>query len=485
MNKISHELGNIIEKASTRQVGATKTDKNGKTLVWTQLKSGNFDWRIAPSGTPKSDGGNAPVGKHAKMLAFLKKSPSDKLVVYANKPTNDPNLRQAAYDELVERGDDVSDIDLDTGRYGKLKSALSTDDDPVFELDDADDLDFDMDDEEDIDVFDPELIRKKFGNLKTKKQRIEYDNFVQKNKEKNPRYKGPMKEIRELNELYIQFLKTTDPLMIASGGAGVGKTFNFHLCAQACNKKPFNPEKDEPGDADYDYIEAPEVTPAQLIPLLKEHNGKIIFLDDSDGILKKEEGLGILKKATASSGKRIIGRKTSSAATSIDPFEFTGKIIFLTNMSLAELTKDDDMKAISSRAIKKDIYFTKKEQMMFIEKLKHKFEFTGVDRLPNKLDDIKEREEIVQILKDNYKDIDPSKFNSRILKEAMQKRRAKLGSQEMIANDPVMSKLLFHYEDDDTNADDEWKEDLVDYLTKGFTTKDKTLQKAKKILNLN
>jgi hypothetical protein len=177
----------------------------------------------------------------------------------------------------------------------------------------------------------------------------------------------------------------------------------------------------------------------------------------------------------------MIGRKTANPATSIDPFEFTGKIIFLTNMSLQELTKDDDMKAISSRALKKDIYFTKKEQMMFIEKLKHKFEFTGVDRLENKAEDIQEREEIVQVLKDNYENIDPSKFNSRIIKEAIQARRSKVRSANIKKNDPVLGKLLFH----DDESTDEWKEDLIDYLTKGYTSKDKKIEKAKEILHLS
>jgi DNA replication protein DnaC len=169
-------------------------------------------------------------------------------------------------------------------------------------------------DEEDVDWKDPEFIKKKFGfsdwSKATKKQRIEYDNYVTEQKAKDPNYMTPEEEIWDLNSIYAQFLKTDSPLMIASGGAGVGKTYNLHLVAKALNKKPFDPDTDTPGDSDYDYVEAPEITSApQLASLLKEHNGKTIVFDDTDNLLKTPETFGLLKKATASSGKRLVGKK--------------------------------------------------------------------------------------------------------------------------------------------------------------------------------
>jgi len=478
MNKISETLKDVIQKAKPN-VGDTKVGKDGITRKYVEYSPGKFDWRkIKDDDEKKSASKTTTSVDPSKFAAVIKKTESSKLSNMAKNPKNAPKVRQAAYDELVERGEDVSEIDLDTGRYGMMKQAFGVDQDgDDFKLSDGG-VSFDSEDDEDIDWGDPDFIKKEFGGLKTKKQRVEYDKFVTQQKQKDPRYKTPIQEVHQLNKLYAEFIDTDAPLMIASGGAGVGKTFNFHLVAEAFGKKPFNPEYDTPGDSDYDYYEAPEVTPAQLIPLLKEHNGKIILFDDSDAILKDPGALGILKKATATSGKRMVGRQTSSDATTILPFEFTGKIIFLTNMSQSALTKNDDMKAISSRALKKDIYFTKEEQLFFIEKLKHKFEFTGVPRLENKAEDIQEREEVFQILSDNFENIDPLKFNSRSMKEAIQMKRANDRANEKIKNDPVMGKMLFG-----DNAD--WKEEVVDFLVKGYTAKEQKIEKAKEILHLS
>jgi hypothetical protein len=488
MNKISDDLGKIIEKAggsATRQVGSTKTDNQGRTLVWTETKPGKFDWRIAKNQPKKEDDSDEDDsdGQFSKLQNHLKNSTVDSLKAFAKKPGNAPKLRQAAYDELVERGEDVSDIDLNTGKYGQMKQAFGVGNGKSnFKLN-ADGSSTSSEDAEDEDWKDPEFIRKKFGfndfSKATKSQRIAYDKFVTEQKAKDPNYLPPEEEIYDLNTLYAQFLMTDSPLMIASGGAGVGKTHNLHLVAKAMNKKPFDPDVDQPGDDDYDYVEAPEVNSApQLASLLKEHNGKIIVFDDTDNLLKSQDTFGILKKATASSGKRIVGKK-SAGAGNIDPFEFKGKIIFLTNMNQAQLTKDENLNAIYSRALKKDIYFTKQEQLHFIDKLKHQFNFTGIDRLPNKADDIQEREEIFTLLKDNIEDIDPAKFNVRSMKEMLEVKRASDRAEEFTKNDPVMGKMLFG------NAGD-WKKKVKTLLVKGegYNPKKEVLEKAKEILNL-
>jgi len=488
MKKISENLKDIIQKAAVKQVGDTKIDSAGRTLIWSETKPGKFDWRISKQAGSGGAGPKVVVadatgdgGAHAKLVAHLKKSSAADLKKFAKKPGNDPNLRQTAYDELVERGEDVSDIDLNTGKYGAMKQAFGVGQKSNFKLDPTASA---SDDDEEVDWKDPEFIKKRFGfsdwSKATKKQRIEYDNFVTQEKAKDPNYMNPEEEIWDLNALYAQFLRTESPLMIASGGAGVGKTYNLHLVAKALNKKPFDPDTDTPGDSDYDYVEAPEITSApQLASLLKEHNGKTIVFDDTDNILKTPETFGLLKKATASSGKRIVGKK-STGAGNIDPFEFTGKILFLTNMSQAQLTKDENLNAIYSRALKKDIYFTKKEQLFFIDKLKHNMPITGVDRLPNKADDIQEREEVFQILKENIADIDPAKFNVRSMKEMLEQKRAADNAKEFIKNDPVMGKMLF-------GAGIDWKKKVKASLIKGegYNPKKDAIEKAVEILNLD
>lgn len=496
MNKISEDLKDIIQKAAplaTRQEG--DMHPNGK-WVWTKTKSGKFDWRNAPNTTSQTSptkqmapGINANMNKHQKLKVHLAKMSAAQIKKFAQNPNGDPLLRQTAYDELVSRGEDVSDVDLKTGKYGAMKTAFGMDEDD--DKDDSDDIDDDDSDddedeldnilnegEEDEDWQDPEFIKKKFGDLKTKAQRIAYDDYVFEKKISSPSYKTPDKQIHQLNKLYAKFLKTDSPLLIASGGAGVGKTYNFHLVAKILNKKPFDSEVDNPGDSDYDYVEAPEVdSPIQLVSLLKEHNGKVILFDDSDNVLKNKDTAGILKKATASSGKRIVGKK-STGSGNVDPFEFTGQIVFLTNMNQGQLNKDENARAIMSRATKNDIYFTKKEQLYFIEKFKHQFEFTGIKRLDNKLEDIKERDEVFKIMRDNIKKIDPLKFNVRSMKEMLEVKRGEDVAEEIISNDPVAGKMVFGEVED-------WRENVRDFLIKGSTYKrERNIEKAKNILNL-
>jgi hypothetical protein len=107
MNKISEDLGQIIEKAGGgRQVGSTKTDKQGRTLVWTETKPGKYDWRLAKNQSSKDDDeDNTDGNTFSKLQQHLKNSTVDDLRKFAKKPGNAPKLRQAAYDELVERGD--------------------------------------------------------------------------------------------------------------------------------------------------------------------------------------------------------------------------------------------------------------------------------------------------------------------------------------------------------------------------------------------
>lgn len=474
-------LKDNISKA--RQVGEMKVGKDGTPRYWTEIKPGTFDWRKTKpqSSSTKDDGDDTTkdsLTSAQKLAKHLKASDDATLTRYASKPGNDPALRKLAYKELEERGVDVSGIDLNTGKIKRMKEAFGTDDDDdsntsiTDEDDDSDSIDIN---DEEFDFQNPDHIKEKFGKLKTKKQRIAADAFVHANKIRQADYLPPQKVIHSLNKSYASFLQSGLPLMIASGGAGVGKTHNLHLVAEYLGLKPFQPEVDEPGDGDYDYVEAPEVgSDLQLIQVLQEHNNKVIVFDDSDNILSEPKALGILKKATAGSGKRIIGRK-SSGKDNIDPFEFTGQIIFLTNKDQHDLTKNEHMKAIYSRAQKQNINFTKKEQLEMIEKLRHKMNFTGLPRKANKADDVKERDEVFEILKENVSKIDPQKFTPRIFSEAIFEKRKIEGANEMIQNNPLGEDIFGGAED--------WKEEVSKMLIKGLNSKQLAEERIEKALS--
>lgn len=463
--KASEALGDILSKAATRQVGDTRENKHGETEVWTEYKVGKFDWRKSGSSSKaKTKSGGSSINK---LVGVLKKKDDKTLRAYANKPGNAPELRQAAYDELVERGEDVSDIELKTGRYGKMVDAMGdgTTPPPSQPTGTGQGVQDVLDDEdllEEMEEWDnPDFIKKKFGGLKTKRHRVAADEFIHKMKTNMPHYVPPQQEIYDLNKTYSRFLRSDSPLMIASGGAGVGKSFNFHLVAEIRGKRAFDAESHEPGDGDYDYVEVGEASsPTQLLMILQQHNGKVILFDDTDNILTEKDCRGIMKKATASGGKRIVGKVSSNSSSNVDPFEFTGQIIFLTNMTQDDLTKDSHINAIYSRAIKKDINFTKKEQLQFIGNLRHKFDFTGIKRLEDKTEDMQEREEVYQIIADNIEAIDPGRFTSRTMMEAINKKRSIEEANDDYDNNPSIAAQAFGPKED-------WKDEVKRYLVKG------------------
>lgn len=498
----------VLEKA--RKHGDINPNKPNQ--YWnSQAANGKGDWRIIPkSGNiPSVDGSSsqpvtkndwsssqqakAPISNDEKLRNNLKNTSDDNLIKYASKPGNNPNLRQLAYDELVERGVDVSDIDMENGKLGKLKQTFGSAQKLAPKQVVEETMDYsqmpkkhsasektwkgaiDYFGGDTIDYASSDLINKVFGGLKTKANRIEYDKFVQDLKENDPFYLTPEEEIWDLNEQYAQALMSKAPLFIASGGAGVGKSFNFHAVAEILDMRQFDPETDQAGEGDYDYVEAPNPSSdKQFFDLLKEHNGKTIVFDDADGMYTNKATLDLLKKATNPSGKRIVGRAGES-------INFTGQIISITNKTGAQLTETDDLKAIYSRADKKDIYFTKKEQLGFMKKLLHGMNFKALPRLDDPQDDIKEREDVFKLLEDNVDQIDPQKFNARYLKDAIAMKRSSEVGAELIRKKGAAAAQFF-------GGGGNWQNKILRDLTKGeedeLNKTQMTFEKALEIFEL-
>jgi hypothetical protein len=104
--------------------------------------------------------------------------------------------------------------------------------------------------------------------------------------------------------------------------------------------------------------------------------------------------------------------------------------------------------------------------------------FTGVERLEDKQDDIKERDEVYKILADNIDKIDPQKFNTRTFKEAIETKRSIDNANKMIQDDPVMGKMLFGDEEN-------WQDEVEKFIIKGIKPEPAmTLEKALEKLDL-
>ena len=487
----------VIEKAVSRKVG--DAHPNGK-WIWTEYKPGKFDWRPiknskqsdgSSSGgddgakkTPSKPSASQIAGAKAKagkpmnsqqLIDWAQKTSDDNLLKVANSKNGNAQMRKIAYDALEQRGFDMTQVDTSgtlgqlmklTGKTGATKTANSDDsEDDVASA--ADDADVDIDDDSDGGVEGHKITEKwyldrnddrvkKMFNLKTKEGRIKYDQFVYKMKKKEKDYKNPVEVVQDLNEQYLEFLDNDEQrFMISAGGAGIGKSYGFNKMAELLNMKPFE-EGDSPGDGDYDIFEAPDVNSGkQLLNILKAHNGKIIVFDDNDKVLKRADCASVMKKATATTGRRVVGDPDDVKQN----FEFTGRIIIMTNKDLAQLSESEDTKAIISRAMMvSEIYMTVPETIEVMESRYQDYEFPSAPRLDDEGEDKKERDEIMNLIKKNQKNIDPSQFTTRTFQEILTNKRKVDKANEKRSN-PAFAALI-------GSKNKDWKEVAMGVLTK-------------------
>lgn len=405
--------------------------------------------------TPPAGGGQQPVqkrpGSRTKMTPeqledWAKNTTEQNLLKIANNKTGKASLRMLCYNELKRRGYDVSKVDISGTLEGLMKMSEKPKEEPKKEepkkepekpkskkkskaeeeLEKYDDAE-DGEDGDDSGITEQwylnpndERVKKKF-NLKTKAGRIKYDQFMDKMKRAEPDYMPPQEIIENMNEQYLEFIDNPEQrFMISAGGAGVGKSYGFEKLAEFENCAPFQ-EGDTPGDDNYDYFMAPEVNSVkQLLQILKAHNGKIIVFDDFDKALTRKDTAGVMKRATASTGKRVIGDPDDIKSN----FEFTGRILVMTNKDLIELADNEDTKAVISRAmLMSDIHLSVSEQVELMEKRYQDYEFKQTPRLDDPEEDKKERDEIMQLIKDNIKNIDPKTFSTRMFQRCIVEKR--------------------------------------------------------------
>jgi len=467
-------MNNDIEKANARQVG--DIHPNGK-WVWTKLSSGKYDWRGIKSGNGKSSGssgggqksssqttstkvtsqtGIITTSKSGKPMSveqlevWVTKASEDKLLMLVNSKNGKPDMRKLAYDELEKRGFDMSKVDT-SGTLGRFlkhttssnnnvtsTSATDIDDDPI-----VDDTDEPIEEDWMLDRNNKE-VQRLYKKLGTKSERIRYDKDLDEFKRARADYEPPPEILAGLAMDYWHFL--TNPkqtFMISSGGAGVGKSYLFNEMAEAGNFRQFDESVDVPGDGDYDWVELGSPRSAkQFQEQLKEHNGKLLVFDDADKILTNEQYNETLKKAAGGgAGKRMV-RDPDDAKKS---FNFTGKILVMTNKSMSDMIKTggDDFKAVYSRAnLKPEVSFTLSEQIENLENIIFDMKWKSQELLDDADEDKKERQLILTRVKENIKRnrIDPDKFSARSIEDALSQKRKIEEARETVKQSPIHAK---------------------------------------------
>lgn len=153
------------------------------------------------------------------------------------------------------------------------------------------------------------------------------------------------------------------PSFIVTGDGGLGKTHTVVNTLKKLGKKELTI-----GEWEGDFVVVKGYSTAKgLYRTLWENNGKIIIFDDADSTFKDPIGANILKAALESSDKRVISWNAEFSDREELPnrFEFTGRVIFISNLTLAKFPQ-----ALISRSMKVDLTLNMEEK---IDRIAHVF----------------------------------------------------------------------------------------------------------------
>ena len=155
------------------------------------------------------------------------------------------------------------------------------------------------------------------------------------------------------------------PSLVITGGAGMGKT---HLVKNTLEGMGLRES--------FDFVHFKgRATAAGLFITLYENSDKIIVLDDCDSVFRDDDAVNILKGALDSYDTRKISYITTKAlkdefgAEVPRHFEFSGRIIFISNISQSKLDE-----AIRSRSFVADVDLTTDQMFARMEQLIDKME---------------------------------------------------------------------------------------------------------------
>lgn len=159
--------------------------------------------------------------------------------------------------------------------------------------------------------------------------------------------------------------------VIVSGSGGLGKTYTVRKTLESYGYKDMTLSDDGPYDIENSFFIIKGFSTAKkFYRTLYENNGGIIVLDDTRNIFKDKNAVDILKACLDSYDKRIVswGSETRGDDDLPSCFEFTGRIIFITNLEPHEIDQ-----AVRSRSLMIDVTMTLQEtvdRMRTIAKVK-------------------------------------------------------------------------------------------------------------------
>jgi hypothetical protein len=180
-------------------------------------------------------------------------------------------------------------------------------------------------------------------------------------------------QIKDLKNLLKMTLTGAANALFISGRGGVGKTHTVEEILSQMGKRD---------NIDY-FKNTGSASAAGIYSLLFRFKDKIVVFDDSDDALKDQEARNIIKAATDTKKvRKLVWNKASKNLVDPDEdmtdeeildagllpryFEFTGKIVFISNLSMDKLDPDG---AIRTRAFLVDVNPTDEEVYDFMDKI--------------------------------------------------------------------------------------------------------------------
>lgn len=195
--------------------------------------------------------------------------------------------------------------------------------------------------------------------------------------------------------------------VIIAGSPGLGKSHTVLERLKLAGLKQFDVE--DPDTASGYIVHKGYSTPKSLYRCLYENNGKVIVFDDLDSVMEHATSVNILKGALDSYDVRIISWLTEKQDDTLPQcFEFTGRVIFITNKSIADLDT-----AILSRCLFVDLTMTTDEK---IERLTQIIKHIRPDV------DLSARKECLELISANRNSV--KDLNIRTLQKVIQIRSA-------------------------------------------------------------
>jgi hypothetical protein len=189
------------------------------------------------------------------------------------------------------------------------------------------------------------------------------------------------KQLSDLENLIKMTVSGASNALFVAGRGGIGKTFTVEKVLNGMGLSDGNGYFKNTGTA----------SAAGIYSLLFKHQNEIVFFDDSDDALKDQESRNMFKAATDTKKVRKLvwnkmGKNVVEPDEYEDPqeliddnkipryFEFTGKVIFISNLKMDKLDPDG---AIRTRAFMIEIDPTESEIYDFMETIVDKIKLDG------------------------------------------------------------------------------------------------------------